>query len=205
MKPIVFTNLMPGPGQTFVTTRKATLETALETCGFQDKQVIQMAQTHSKNIREISQHNFPKARQKILDTDAVFTTITGLVLIVQTADCLPILVWHPSGLIGAIHAGRVGTEAGITKAFFREVKDKKGLNTNFEIYFGPHILAKDYEVNPDTHETFDIRQHNIDQINSQLIDYKLFESPYNTIDNNELFHSFRKERTAHRIYSGISY
>ena len=42
--------------------------------------------------------------------DALITTQKNAALVVRTADCLPILIYHSSGIIAAIHAGRKGTE-----------------------------------------------------------------------------------------------
>ncbi|MBD3170066.1 MAG: hypothetical protein GF307_11330, partial [candidate division Zixibacteria bacterium] len=41
--------------------------------------------------------------------DAIITAEKDIAISVHTADCLPILVYHPDGFIAAVHAGWRGT------------------------------------------------------------------------------------------------
>lgn len=48
--------------------------------------------------------------------DASVTTCTGAVLAVQVADCAPVALWSPSGVVAAVHAGWRGLVAGVIPA-----------------------------------------------------------------------------------------
>ncbi len=65
-------------------------------------QLIFPRQTHTNCVAEIL--NIPET--EIKDTDALVTNQQGICLYVQTADCVPILLFDPMGkVIGAVHAG----------------------------------------------------------------------------------------------------
>ena len=48
--------------------------------------------------------------------DALVTTQRGVAVSVRTADCVPILMWSPAGVVAACRAGWRGTVAGIQRA-----------------------------------------------------------------------------------------
>jgi YfiH family protein len=50
------------------------------------------------------------------DGDALVTAGAGVVLAVQTADCVPVTFSTPEGVIGVAHAGWRGIEAGVLEA-----------------------------------------------------------------------------------------
>lgn len=51
------------------------------------------------------------------DCDAIVSSEPGLVLGIRTADCVPVLLWHPeSGRAAAVHAGWRGVAASIVPA-----------------------------------------------------------------------------------------
>lgn len=72
--------------------------------------------------------------------DAHFTQSHGLALIIRTADCIPILLSHPS-YVAAIHAGWRGVAQGIFDHFPSDLPKK-----NCRAYIGPHIQASSFEV-----------------------------------------------------------
>lgn len=75
--------------------------------------------------------------------DASVTTIRGAVLAVQTADCVPVILWSPEGVVGAVHSGWRGAEAGVVEAAVERVRDM-GARTIYGV-IGPHIRVGAYE------------------------------------------------------------
>lgn len=82
--------------------------------------------------------------------DGQVTSTPGQVIVVKTADCLPILIADSNHtLVGAVHAGWRGLTSGILKealnCFFRRgVSSKKIL-----VAIGPAISRENYEVGDD--------------------------------------------------------
>ncbi len=77
--------------------------------------------------------------------DALVTTRRGLGLMVRVADCVPVLLADPGvGVIGAVHAGRLGMSldiVGRTVARMRAVGADR-----VHAWIGPHVCGRCYEV-----------------------------------------------------------
>ena len=129
--------------------------------------------------------------------------LKNLTLITRTADCLPILIYTPT-VIAAIHAGRKSTELKILEKVLVKMQKEFNINTHFHIYFGPHICKENYEINPETKEHYELRQQNVNQIQSVLNtkQYTLYEKNICTKQHVSTYFSYREE--GGRFYSGIS-
>ncbi|MDR7361277.1 peptidoglycan editing factor PgeF [Nocardioides marmoribigeumensis] len=79
------------------------------------------------------------------EADALVTAERGLVLVVQVADCVPVLLADPaSGLVGAAHAGRNGLALGVVP---RAVERLHELGAGrLTAWVGPHVCGGCYEV-----------------------------------------------------------
>ncbi|NLI29646.1 MAG: peptidoglycan editing factor PgeF [Nitrospiraceae bacterium] len=86
--------------------------------------------------------------------DAVLTHRTGLMIGVQTADCVPILVCDPLRRVaGAIHAGWRGTAAGILLKTIGHCSDHYSCNpSDLYLAIGPSICGDCYEVGSEVAE-----------------------------------------------------
>jgi polyphenol oxidase len=81
------------------------------------------------------------------EADASVTTVPGLVLAVQTADCGPVALVSPQGVVGAVHVGWRGAEAGVVEA---AVEAMRGLGAvDIEAWLGPCIHPECYEFGAD--------------------------------------------------------
>lgn len=160
----------------------------VETAG---KHVVAMNQTHGSNCTVLTEYT----TATVLDTDAVITTLPNLTLSVKTADCLPILLWHPSGIIGALHAGRLGTKQKILKKTLRLLKTQFNIQEGLHLILGPAICHTCYEVNLHTKEKFDLVAHNhfqaleVFEPNQVSIQF----SGRCTAHEAEFFHSYRRD------------
>lgn len=81
------------------------------------------------------------------DGDALVTADAGIVLAVQTADCVPVTFTSREGVIGVAHAGWRGLEAGVLEA---TVDTMRALGATWvRATVGPHIGAECYEFGAD--------------------------------------------------------
>jgi polyphenol oxidase len=86
------------------------------------------------------QDNPPKA-------DAMVSNRPGLLLGVQTADCVPILFAdHRAGVIGAAHSGWKGSIGGISENVIAAMERLGASRDNIVCAVGPCIAQKSYEV-----------------------------------------------------------
>ncbi|QQS61382.1 MAG: peptidoglycan editing factor PgeF [Candidatus Moraniibacteriota bacterium] len=84
----------------------------------------------------------------LLDTDAIITDIFDVALVVQIADCVPILFFEDNfGFIGAIHSGWRGTLQNITGKTIENAVKTYGLNRDvIKVWIGPSVRGCCFEV-----------------------------------------------------------
>lgn len=78
-----------------------------------------------------------------LGVDALISSNPGHVLVIKTADCIPILIYDNSGKVAAIHAGRKGL---VGEVIEETVKSMNADNSNLTIGLGPHIKKCCYHL-----------------------------------------------------------
>lgn len=79
--------------------------------------------------------------------DALVTARPGLALGIVTADCTPVLLADPAGIVGAVHAGWRGALAGVLEATVAAMRALGARNIVAAI--GPSIRQASYEVRAD--------------------------------------------------------
>jgi YfiH family protein len=101
-------------------------------------------QTHSVDVLKLPS---PK-----LNGDASYTTEKNTVCVVQTADCLPLLVTNIDGtIVAAIHAGWRGLLNGVIE----NTIEKMSISPNeLLVWLGPAISQKHFEVGFDVKNSF---------------------------------------------------
>jgi polyphenol oxidase len=78
--------------------------------------------------------------------DASVTAGAGCALAVLTADCAPVALLSPEGVVAAVHAGWRGLQSGVLQ---RAVETARGLGaTDLRAVLGPCIHAECYEFGP---------------------------------------------------------
>lgn len=108
------------------------------------EQMVYPDQTHSSCVAAVQE--VPKAA--ISETDALVTNQAGLCLCVQTADCVPVLLFDPvAKVIAAVHAGWRGTVSGIVEKAIGKMATNYGASAkNIVAAIGPSISPEIYEV-----------------------------------------------------------
>jgi len=71
---------------------------------------------------------------------------------VTIADCVPVLVAHPSGAVAAVHAGWRGVAGGILGETIRTFGTLGIPSDELHVHLGPSICGRCYEVGPDVYE-----------------------------------------------------
>jgi YfiH family protein len=84
--------------------------------------------------------------------DAVITRRPGIVCVIQTADCLPVLFTNATGTsVAAAHAGWRGLAAGVLEGTVRAFGEPA---RELRAWFGPAIGRESFEVGDEVRETF---------------------------------------------------
>jgi YfiH family protein len=113
--------------------------------------LITLRQVHSDLIHTVSG---PPAGQLV--GDGLITASPGIVLAVQTADCVPVMVIDPKRhAVGVFHAGWRGTVKRIVEKGVGEMILRLGSNSrDLRAAIGPGIQACCYEVGPEVRDKF---------------------------------------------------
>ena len=88
------------------------------------------------------------------EADAQITTLPGIALAVQVADCLPVLLADTQGrVIGAAHAGWRGLAGGVLEATVQAMREKVP-DADLVAWLGPCIGPTAFEVGDDVRDAF---------------------------------------------------
>jgi YfiH family protein len=113
--------------------------------------IIFTHQSHSDILKEVTTLDLGKGKDSFIsgvDADALYTKDRNLAIGIFHADCVPIFLYHPNGLVMIIHAGFIGTNKHITYKVVNEIIQKENLNPNeFSAYIGPSRKLKSYKLN----------------------------------------------------------
>ena len=110
-----------------------------------------MRQLHSDIVHRLD--SMPSGR---LEGDALMTDVPGFLLVIRTADCLPVfLVDEMLRAVAAVHCGWRGTQARILERTVREMTRAYGTDpAGLLAALGPCIGPACYEVGPEVGEVF---------------------------------------------------
>lgn len=108
-----------------------------------DGRLVWMHQVHSDRVVRV---NGPEDGP-VDDADGLVTTIRRLGLAVVTADCVPVLLADVrAGVIGAVHAGRVGARDGVVARAVETMCDAGARVEDISVLLGPAVSGRNYEV-----------------------------------------------------------
>ena len=98
------------------------------------------------------------------DTDGLITNVQGLVLTIQTADCVPVILFdEDKNAAGLIHAGWKGSALNIVRKAVSSLTDNYGCRPEkLGAFIGPSIGPCCYEIGEEALNSFDpvYIQHN---------------------------------------------
>ncbi len=170
-----------------------------------------MNQVHGTSVQIIDEY----FDEPIENTDALFTRSNKVALAIMSADCLPIAIANSEGTeIALIHAGWRGLSSGIIDKTLKMFDLDK---SELKAWVAPCISQKEYEVGNDVYEAFTNDEESVKsfkKLNSKkwLFDLKaqatrtlekfevsVSESSYCTYNDEELFYSYRRNKTDKRV------
>jgi polyphenol oxidase len=113
--------------------------------------LVTLRQIHSDLI-----HCVAKLPEEPLVGDGLITRMPGILLAVQTADCLPIILVDTKKAVGVFHAGWRGTVKRIVEKGVGEMRHWFGtLPKNIKAAIGPGIHGCCYEVGAEVRQQFE--------------------------------------------------
>lgn len=108
--------------------------------------LVWMDQVHGTRIARVTR----PTGGAVPATDGLVTDQPGLALAVLTADCVPVLAADESaGVIGAVHAGRVGAVGGIVPSLIGAMTSLGARSDRITVFFGPAAAGSHYELPPE--------------------------------------------------------
>ena len=182
-------------------------------------------QVHGADIRTVRSQQDADQKPGVLGDDeycdALISKTPSVLLAVKTADCVPILLGDRiNGAFAAVHAGWRGTSSSIVKLAVQSLAAEYGTQAkNLRAAIGPAANACCYEVGADVINVFKERFSPADHLFTptrdgharidlhsanrlQLLEAGLWEdrihaAPFCTMDRNDLFFSYRREKKLH--------
>jgi len=147
------------------------------------------------------------------EADAAVACRPGLILGIQTADCLPVLLADAGrGLVAAAHAGWRGTAAGVARAAVRALLDRGSRSERLVALVGPGIGPCCYEVGDEVRAAFgpagagffrdgprgrphlDVRAANVSQLRAEGVPAgSIHHVDECTFCRPDLYHSYRRD------------
>lgn len=127
--------------------------------GVKEKDFVFSKQTHTANVRVVTEKDRGKGLVKPLDyddVDGLVTNISGICLSTFYADCVPLFFVDPvKKAIGLSHSGWRGTVEKIGKKTVEKMQEKYGSNPkDILAAIGPSICQDCYEVSEDVIDEF---------------------------------------------------
>jgi len=120
-----------------------------ELSGFARRTVI-ARQVHGSHV--ITHHGGWEGLLRTWEADGHLAAERGIILTVSVADCVPIFIAHPSGIVGLLHSGWRGTVARIVDSGINAFA-RLGLPPDeLMVHLGPSICGRCYEVSADVRE-----------------------------------------------------
>jgi len=107
--------------------------------------VARMRQVHGVAVHRVVRRADGSLDLDVPEADALVTTERGVALMARSADCVPVLLADvDAGVLGAVHAGRVGFDHGVVPAAVAAMCELGARDVR--AWVGPAICGSCYEV-----------------------------------------------------------
>ena len=127
--------------------------------GFETKDLVLSDQTHTTNVRLVTEADRGKGfdrERDYTDVDGLITDTPGLMLVTIYADCVPLYFVDPvHKAVGLSHSGWKGTVHRMGKVTLERMKEAFGTRPeDVQAAIGPSICQDCYEVSEDVAQAF---------------------------------------------------
>ena len=127
--------------------------------GFSEEKMVFTHQTHTTNVRKVTEEDWGKGfsrERDYSDVDGLITNVPQTVLTTFYADCVPIYLMDPvKKAIGLCHSGWRGTVGRISQVTIARMQEEYGSDPkDILAAVGPSICQNCYEVSGDVIEQF---------------------------------------------------
>lgn len=131
--------------------------------------LVMPRQTHSCRVAVIDEDfrsmDIVGQEMALEGVDALVTSLKGVVIGVNTADCVPIVLADAqAGVIAVAHAGWRGTADRIVKAVVEEMCRQGSRASSIQVAMGPSICQECFEVGDEVVEAFGQAHFDLDTI-----------------------------------------
>ncbi|MGA8858647.1 MAG: peptidoglycan editing factor PgeF [Candidatus Sulfotelmatobacter sp.] len=142
----------PDDSKAAVERNRAAFSREVTSAGGRRWPLVTLRQVHSDTIRFVEA---PSKSQLV--GDGLITATPGLLLAIQTADCLPIILVDPKRrAVGVFHAGWRGTMKRILEKGVGEMRRRFGTRpSDLKAAIGPGIHGCCYQVGPEIRDQFE--------------------------------------------------
>jgi YfiH family protein len=114
-----------------------------DSLGVANDRLFEQRQVHGTDVREVTVLD---AAQSLgdMEGDALIVRGEGFAVAARTADCVPVLIAHPStGDVAAVHAGWRGAVAGVVPRAIHALSHDP---SDLVVAIGPHIRVDAFEI-----------------------------------------------------------
>ena len=123
--------------------------------GVDSEKTFMLNQVHGKEVISIKAGDDGNAftpEEGLPEADAMITDQPGRTLVIQSADCVPILFYHPNKrVVAAAHAGWRGTSKKVVQEVLKFMKDEYNADSSgMYVVIGPSICGECYDVTQTT-------------------------------------------------------
>ena len=116
--------------------------------------IVRATQVHGRTATLVREAPPDGRTRDAGECDVLATALTGVALVVQSADCVPILL-HAAGSVATAHAGWRGSAVEAARAAVGALEELGARADEVEAWIGPSIGVCCYEVGDDVAARFD--------------------------------------------------
>lgn len=121
----------------------------------QFRKIVVLEQIHSANIIFFESSSNDRVFEKISDTDGIITKEKNTILVVRSADCLPLVfVEKETGIIAISHQGWRGSIKRMAQKMIDKIVEVGGKKEKIIVAFGPAIGQCCYHIDEDRYYQF---------------------------------------------------
>jgi YfiH family protein len=118
--------------------------------GLPEHDLVFAQQVHGSGVAVVDRSSSRARNGGIAAVDVLVTREPGLGLVVQAADCLPVLLADAAArVVAAVHAGRQGLAAGVLQAALAAMRELGASPGSTSAVLGPAACGRCYEVPPE--------------------------------------------------------